>query len=957
MSVLADPPPAIVREPKGYQYNTSTKLGNGGFAICYSAELHQSNKPTGKIVALKIVKNQKDKRILQKVNKRVSFIEYVPSSSEQQLTCLAIQFASELQLHSKLHHPNIVEFYRAFSFENNTYVVLELCHNGSLADALKQRKFFTMPEIRRFLIQLCGAVKYLHHRNIVHRDLKTGNVLLDKGMNIKIADFGLAAVLVSAKDVGIRRTTMCGTPNYLAPEILEKHGHNDKADLWSIGIIVYTLAVGKAPFHSSSKEEIYKKALAMKYEWPDVATHKNDISSDLKELVSALLVYEEEERPGPDQIVSHPFFKLQFIPETLDSSCTKTKPTWPPIKPPTAETIKRGYSESWYKLCKTSGVGEYASGQVFPLNGAKRIVSIVKDCEREVAAGRAPIVPMPKDAVYLPFPERVNLLEAVDNLSSDSGEENGTVKRSRKLAEITGNDRSNKPATVRVIAQPSRRLKENIEPQVDVDQAVESMQTLKRQTSERRKRVETKPVVSQQPVAERKAIPRPKGTETRQAVTVRSRQVEVRRVADKPTLSLKPSMRDAPMHDKIIVKVPDEPVEVHQKHALPAQDRKPSGMDAPARRLGTVRKVSRQEQLPKVKPTPEVVTISDSASSSSQSTDNTDTSTDPSAVLERAARLRDNIAAALSGKRPVPKRSYKPSSLPFVAKWVDYARKHGVGYVLEDGTIGCLFNSTSKYPVTYAVVRDGYRHLQLVGKDMERINSVPIEHWVQNAKDELLKGGVVPERRRTTGILWAKFGKYMCAQLGESQVQGETIVDAYGNAVFPRYYQRLGAVGVWGFSDGSLQVSQVQRLSYIPLTSDKFNFPDHTKLVISADGTYCNFTCLSTEAMAYLKQNGDLPFKYIRSRKLLSGSPTELMFGTSKGKGDMQTILTTEANMLREKLRLVVTVVGQWIAGGGLGCSPDGEVQRVEWNGPQLDEGKKEEWTTVGRFGGDIRAQ
>jgi hypothetical protein len=71
MSVLADPPPAIVREYKGYHYHIGRKLGNGGFAICYDAELHQATKPTGKIVALKIVRNQKDKRIIQKVNKKV----------------------------------------------------------------------------------------------------------------------------------------------------------------------------------------------------------------------------------------------------------------------------------------------------------------------------------------------------------------------------------------------------------------------------------------------------------------------------------------------------------------------------------------------------------------------------------------------------------------------------------------------------------------------------------------------------------------------------------------------------------------------------------------------------------------------------------------------------------------------------------------------------------------------
>ena len=146
-----------------------------------------------------------------------------------------------MQIHSKLSHPNIVEFYRAFSHVASTYVVLEICENGSLADAIKKRKYFTMPEIRRFMIQTCGAIKYLHQRSIVHRDLKTGNLFLDKDMNVKVGDFGLAALLVSPNDLSaIRRSTMCGTPNYLAPEVLEKSGkgHNEMVDLWAIGIIM-----------------------------------------------------------------------------------------------------------------------------------------------------------------------------------------------------------------------------------------------------------------------------------------------------------------------------------------------------------------------------------------------------------------------------------------------------------------------------------------------------------------------------------------------------------------------------------------------------------------------------------------------------------------------------------------------------------------------------------------------
>lgn len=146
-----------------------------------------------------------------------------------------------------MRHPNIVEFYRAFTFGESTYVVLELCSNGSVMDMVKKRRCLTLPEVRRLTVQLCGAIKYMHARNVIHRDLKMGNLFLDHEMNLKIGDFGLAAVLVSKDEVqGMfdsakqRRTTLCGTPNYIAPEILEKGkgGHDHKVDIWAIGVIV-----------------------------------------------------------------------------------------------------------------------------------------------------------------------------------------------------------------------------------------------------------------------------------------------------------------------------------------------------------------------------------------------------------------------------------------------------------------------------------------------------------------------------------------------------------------------------------------------------------------------------------------------------------------------------------------------------------------------------------------------
>jgi len=140
-----------------------------------------------------------------------------------------------------MKHNNIVEFFRAFAFEESTYLVLELCPNGSLMDMVKRRKGLTEPEVRYYTVQITGAIKYMHSKGIIHRDLKMGNIFLDKHMNIKVGDFGLAALVLTGKDMQtIRRTTLCGTPNYIAPEILEKgkQGHDHTVDIWSLGIIM-----------------------------------------------------------------------------------------------------------------------------------------------------------------------------------------------------------------------------------------------------------------------------------------------------------------------------------------------------------------------------------------------------------------------------------------------------------------------------------------------------------------------------------------------------------------------------------------------------------------------------------------------------------------------------------------------------------------------------------------------
>ena len=127
----------------------------------------------------------------------------------------------------------------------------------SLLDLLRIRKRYTEPEARYYLIQLIGACEYMHSRSVIHRDLKLGNLLLDADMNLHVADFGLAALV---RFPGERKKTVCGTPNYIAPEILfdQDNGHSFEVDVWSIGVILYTLLVGKPPFQTKDVKTIYK---------------------------------------------------------------------------------------------------------------------------------------------------------------------------------------------------------------------------------------------------------------------------------------------------------------------------------------------------------------------------------------------------------------------------------------------------------------------------------------------------------------------------------------------------------------------------------------------------------------------------------------------------------------------------------------------------------------------------
>ena len=276
------------------KYLKGKLLGKGGFAKCYEFKC-LNNKKT---YAVKII----DKASMTK------------SSTKSKLK-------SEIKIHRSMSHHNIVKFEHYFEDNENVYILLELCKNKTLNELLKRRKIISELEMRFYLAQILAAVKYMHENRVIHRDLKLGNLFLGQNLAIKIGDFGLATRI---EHDGERKHTVCGTPNYIAPEILEnKHsGHSYEVDYWAIGVIVYTLLIGKPPFETEDVKETYKKITADKYEFPSNVF----ISEEAKDFIKAILVINPNDRLTPDQMLKHPFMTITPLPKEMPTYTLSNPP-------------------------------------------------------------------------------------------------------------------------------------------------------------------------------------------------------------------------------------------------------------------------------------------------------------------------------------------------------------------------------------------------------------------------------------------------------------------------------------------------------------------------------------------------------------------------------------------------------------------------------------------------------
>uniref|UniRef100_A0A8C1PT22 Serine/threonine-protein kinase PLK3 n=3 Tax=Cyprinus carpio TaxID=7962 RepID=A0A8C1PT22_CYPCA len=267
----------------------------GGFARCYE----MTDLANNKMYAVKVIPQS-----------RVS----KPHQREK--------ITNEIELHKSLQHKHVVKFSHHFEDQDNIYIFLELCSRKSLAHIWKARHTLTDPEVRYYLKQIISALKYLHNKGILHRDLKLGNFFVNENMDLRLGDFGLAAKLETVEQ---RKKTICGTPNYLAPEVLNRQGHGTESDVWSLGCVMYTLLCGNPPFETLDLKETYKCIKEVRYSLPQ------SLTPSAQKLISAVLQKDPSDRLTLDQILAHEYFTKSFTPEKLPpSSCVMV----PELNPP-----------------------------------------------------------------------------------------------------------------------------------------------------------------------------------------------------------------------------------------------------------------------------------------------------------------------------------------------------------------------------------------------------------------------------------------------------------------------------------------------------------------------------------------------------------------------------------------------------------------------------------------------
>ena len=221
-------------------------------------------------------------------------------------------FRREIEIMYRVHHPNVVKLFGHFEDNTYCYFIMEYIPGGNIYSLVPKNNIrqITTQQIASIMKDVISAVYFLHHMHpkIVHRDIKPENVLLDQGMVAKLTDFGWSNYMQG----DMKRTTVCGTPVYLAPEIINNQGHDEHVDIWCIGVLLFELMAGYSPWQGNDVQTVKYNISRLKIQWP------RDMDRDAADLISRILKYNPEERIPLSQMLLHPFF-TKFFPNAISS--------------------------------------------------------------------------------------------------------------------------------------------------------------------------------------------------------------------------------------------------------------------------------------------------------------------------------------------------------------------------------------------------------------------------------------------------------------------------------------------------------------------------------------------------------------------------------------------------------------------------------------------------------------
>jgi len=281
------------------KYDVGKELGRGNFAVVKEC----TQKENGIKRAVKILTVQNDE-------------EYG-------------HIKAEIAILEKLKHPSIIQMVEIFEKRSNrgkprVYIVMELVTGGELFDRIVEKKNFSEGEARRVLRTVLQSLEYAKEEGIAHRDLKPENILLetrDENSQVKIADWGLSKLYLPTgqDDATVQAMmTMCGTPGYVAPEVISSNGYNAECDIWSSGVILYVMLCGFLPFQSSDRNRLFSKIKKGAYKLP--SPYWDGVSDEAKDLLALMLTVDPRKRVTATQALKHPWMEIDAPGASLDSS-------------------------------------------------------------------------------------------------------------------------------------------------------------------------------------------------------------------------------------------------------------------------------------------------------------------------------------------------------------------------------------------------------------------------------------------------------------------------------------------------------------------------------------------------------------------------------------------------------------------------------------------------------------